>query len=120
MDALGLLAKFARSPPNRKPCPATWHRLRKILLKRTGWEVWWIITDFNINSREYPVYLFFIGILYFSWQNYIRMPQAKSSEKYQVPPKKLLTPIFLAVVVPNAYPEAQTSVYLQLWDFELR
>jgi hypothetical protein len=48
------------------------------------------------------------------------MPRAKSSEKYQVPPKKLLTPIFLASGVPSAYPDVDTSVYLQLWDFVLR
>lgn len=48
------------------------------------------------------------------------MPQAKSSEKYQVPPKKFLTPIFLAVVVPPAFPDADTRVYLQLWGFVLR
>lgn len=48
------------------------------------------------------------------------MPQAKSSEKYQVLPKKLLTPIFLAFVVPPAFPNAETSLYLQLWDFVLR
>jgi len=48
------------------------------------------------------------------------MPQAKSSEKYQVPPKKLLTPVFLASGVPNAYPDADIRVYLQLWDFVLR
>jgi hypothetical protein len=48
------------------------------------------------------------------------MPKTKSSEKYQVPPKKLLTPIFLASGVPSAYPDADISVYLQLWDFVLR
>ena len=48
------------------------------------------------------------------------MPQAISSEKYQVQPKKFLTPIFLASGVPSAYPDADTSVYLQLWDFVLR
>ena len=42
------------------------------------------------------------------------MPQAKSSEKYQVQPKKFLTPIFLASGVPSAYPDADISVYLQL------
>ena len=48
------------------------------------------------------------------------MPQATSSEKYQVPPKKMLAPIFLASGVPSAYPDVDTSVYLQLWDFVLR
>ena len=48
------------------------------------------------------------------------MPQAKSSEKYQVPPKKFLTPIFLASGVPSACPAADISVYLQLWGFVLR
>lgn len=55
-----------------------------------------------------------------SQQNEIRMPQAKSSEIYQVPPKKLKTPIFLAVVVPNACPDADIRVYFQLWGFGLR
>jgi len=63
---------------------------------------------------------FFISFLYFSWQNETRMPQAISSEKYQAPPKKLLTPIFLATRIPSAYPAADTSVYLQLWAFLLR
>ena len=48
------------------------------------------------------------------------MPHAKSSEKYQVPPKKFLTPIFLASGVPSAYPDADIRVYLQLWDYVLR
>jgi len=48
------------------------------------------------------------------------MPQAKSSEKYQVPPKKMLAPIFLASGIPSAYPNADARVYLQLWDFVLR
>jgi hypothetical protein len=48
------------------------------------------------------------------------MPQATSSEKYQVPPKKMLAPIFLASGIPSAYPNADTRVYLQLWDFVLR
>jgi len=32
----------------------------------------------------------------------------------------LLAPIFLASGVPGAYPDAYTSVYLQLWYFVLR
>jgi hypothetical protein len=49
------------------------------------------------------------------------MPQAKSSEKYQVLPKKLATnPLITTIVVQMAQPTADTSVYLQLWDFVLR
>ena len=49
------------------------------------------------------------------------MPQAKSTKKNQVPPNKLATnPLITTIVVQMAKPAADSSVYLQLWDFVLR
>ncbi len=55
-----------------------------------------------------------------SQQNEIRMPQAKSSEKYRAPPKKLTTNPLPTIVVQNAHPDADIRVYFQLWGFMLR